>query len=142
MVAELSGQLVHHLLEDDGVYVEPEHVEEEPVPHLGLLDDDVDALLLDEAEADVEQISLNSRMRGETGMAMVTGMKGKDRELDGNDGVDMVDNYQEYDVDDKLIVKIIWNMMLIMVISNIRHKDFHSSVHHTSVTLRLSPSGF
>ena len=71
MVAELPGQLVHHLLEDDGVYVEPEHVEEEPVPHLGLLDDDVDALLLDEAEADVEQIGLNSRVRGETGM--VTG---------------------------------------------------------------------
>ena len=96
MVAEPPGQLVHHLLEDDGVYVEPEHVEEEPVPHLGLLDDDVDALLLDEAAADVEQIGLNSRVRGETVAAMVTGMKGKDRELDGNHGVDMVDNYQEH----------------------------------------------
>ena len=74
MVAQLPGQFVHHLLEDDGVDVEPEHVEEEPVPHLGLLDDDVDALLLDQAEADVEQIGLHSSVREEMVVAMVTGM--------------------------------------------------------------------
>ena len=43
-----------HLLEDDGVDVEAEHVEQEPVTHLGLLDDDVDALLLHQAKPDVE----------------------------------------------------------------------------------------
>ena len=74
MVAQLPGQFVHHLLEDDGVDVEPEHVEEEPVPHLGLLDDDVDALLLDQAEADVEQIGLHSSVREEMVMARRTGI--------------------------------------------------------------------
>ncbi len=47
VVAELSRQLVDNLFEYDRVYVLAEHVEQEPVAHLGLLDDDVDALLLD-----------------------------------------------------------------------------------------------
>ena len=45
--AELLGQLVHHVLEDDRVHVLAEQVEEEPVAHHGLLDDDVQALGLD-----------------------------------------------------------------------------------------------
>ena len=61
MIAQLPGELVHHLLEDDRVNVESEHVEQEPVAHLGLLDDDVDTLLLDESEPDVEDVSLQER---------------------------------------------------------------------------------
>ena len=61
VVAELPGELMDHLLEDDGVDVEAEHVEQEPVAHLGLLDDDVDALLLHQAESDVEKISLRGQ---------------------------------------------------------------------------------
>ena len=45
--AELLGQLVHHVLEDDRVHVLAEQVEEEPVAHHRLLDDDVQALGLD-----------------------------------------------------------------------------------------------
>ena len=59
MVAQLSGQFVHNLLEDDGVDVLAEHVEQEPVAHLGLLDNDVNALLLDQSISDVEEVGLN-----------------------------------------------------------------------------------
>jgi hypothetical protein len=58
VVAELPGQLVNDLLEDDRVDVLSEHVEEEPVAHLGLLDDDVDAFLLHQAEPDVQEVGL------------------------------------------------------------------------------------
>jgi hypothetical protein len=58
VVAELPGELVYDLLEDDRVDVLSEHVEEEPVPHLGLLDDDVDAFLLHQAEPDVQEVGL------------------------------------------------------------------------------------
>ena len=61
MIAKFSGQLVYHFLEYDRVYVLAQHVEEEPVAHLRLLDDDVDALLLDEPEADVEQVGPHPR---------------------------------------------------------------------------------
>ena len=61
VVAQLSGQLVHHLLEDDGVNVLAQHVEQEPVAHLGLLDDDVDALLFDQSEPDEEQVGTHAR---------------------------------------------------------------------------------
>ena len=61
MVAQLSGQLVNNLFEDDRVDVLAEHVEQEPVAHLGLLDDDVDTLLLDQSEPDVEDVSLQGR---------------------------------------------------------------------------------
>ena len=47
---------MHDLLEDDGVDVLAEHVEEEPVAHLTLLDDGVDHLTLDQPEPDVEQV--------------------------------------------------------------------------------------
>ena len=58
MVAQLPGQLMNDLLEDDRVNVLAQHVEEEPVAHLGLLDDDIDALLLHQPEPDVEKIRL------------------------------------------------------------------------------------
>ena len=46
VVAKLPGQLVYNLLEDDRVNVQPQHVQQEPVPHLRLLDDYVDAFFL------------------------------------------------------------------------------------------------
>ena len=61
MVTQLSGQLVNNLFEDDRVDVLAKHVEQEPVTHLGLLDDDVDTLLLDQSEPDVEDVSLQRR---------------------------------------------------------------------------------
>ena len=61
MVAQLSRQLVYNLFEDDRVNVLAQHVEQEPVTHLGLLDDDVDTLLLDQSEPDVEDVSLKGR---------------------------------------------------------------------------------
>ena len=47
MIAKLSGQLVDYFFEDDGVNVLAQHVQQEPVTHLGLLDDDVNTFLLD-----------------------------------------------------------------------------------------------
>ena len=38
--------------ENHGVYILSQHVEQKPVTHLGFLDDDIDALLLDQPEAD------------------------------------------------------------------------------------------
>ena len=55
-VAELSGQLVHNLLEDHRVNVLAQHVEEEPVADEGLLDDGVDDLPSYQPEADVEEV--------------------------------------------------------------------------------------
>ena len=52
---------MNNLFEDDRVDVLAEHVEQEPVTHLGLLDDDVDTLLLDQSEPDVEDVSLQVR---------------------------------------------------------------------------------
>ena len=63
-VSELSGQLVHNLLEDHGVHVLSEHVEEEPVSDVGLLDDGVDDLPADEPEADVEEVGAHLRTEG------------------------------------------------------------------------------
>ena len=61
MIAQLSGQFVHDLLEDDGVDILPEHVEQEPIAHFGLLYDHVDALLLHESKANVEQVGPHPR---------------------------------------------------------------------------------
>ena len=47
-----------NFFENHRVNVEPHHVQEEEVPHLALLHNDVDALLLDQPEPDVEQIGL------------------------------------------------------------------------------------
>ena len=58
VVAQLPGQLVDDLLEDDGVDVLTQHVEQEPVAHLGLLDDDVVAFLLHQTKPDVQEVGL------------------------------------------------------------------------------------
>ena len=58
MVAKLPGQLVYNLLEDDRVNVQPQHVQQEPVPHLRLLDDYVDAFFLHQPKPDIEKIRL------------------------------------------------------------------------------------
>ena len=55
-VAQLARQFVHHLLEYHGVDVLAEHVEEEPVADVGLLDDGVDDLPAYEPETDVEEV--------------------------------------------------------------------------------------
>ena len=60
VVAKLPRQLVYNLLEDDRVNVEPEHVEQEPVAHLCLLDDDVDALFLHKPEPDIQKVRLGN----------------------------------------------------------------------------------
>ena len=52
-----------NLFENHRVNVLPQHVQQEPVPHLCLLDDDVDALLLHQPEPDVEQIGLKNESR-------------------------------------------------------------------------------
>ena len=44
-----------------------EHVEEEPVAHLALLDDGVDDLPLDQPEADVEKVGAHSRAQNDDG---------------------------------------------------------------------------
>ncbi len=60
-VAQLPGQLVHHLLEDHRVHVLAQHVEEEPIADVGLLDDGVDDLPAYEPEADVEEVGTHFR---------------------------------------------------------------------------------
>ena len=47
---------MHDLFEDDRVNILAQHVEQEPVAHLGLLHNDVDALFLDEPKSDVEKV--------------------------------------------------------------------------------------
>ena len=54
-----KSKLKDSFLEDHSVDVEPHHVEEEEVPHLGLLHDDVDALLLDQSEPQIQQVGLH-----------------------------------------------------------------------------------
>ena len=44
-----------------------EHVEEEPVAHLALLDDGVDDLSLDQPEADVEKVGAYARTQDDDG---------------------------------------------------------------------------
>ena len=61
MIAKLSCHLVNNLFENHRVNILPQHVQQEPVPHLCLLDDDVDALLLDQPEPDIEQVRLKNQ---------------------------------------------------------------------------------
>ena len=55
-MAQFPRQLVHHLLEDHRVHVLAEHVEQEPVADVGLLDNCVDDLAAYESEPDVEEV--------------------------------------------------------------------------------------
>ena len=47
---------MNHLFEDDAINILTQHVKEEPVAHLCLLDDGVDTLLLDKSEPDVQEV--------------------------------------------------------------------------------------
>ena len=58
MIAQFSRHLMDNFLENHRVNVLAQHVQQEKVPHLGLLDDDVDALLLDQPEPDVQKVGL------------------------------------------------------------------------------------
>lgn len=58
-VAQLLGQLVDHVLEDDGVDVLTHEVDQEPIAHVGFPDDHVDALALDSPIAHPEHESPN-----------------------------------------------------------------------------------
>ena len=60
MIAQLSGQLVDNLFKDDRVNVLAQHVEQEPVAHLCLLDDNVDALFLYKPEPDIQKVRLGN----------------------------------------------------------------------------------
>ena len=63
MIPQLSCQLMNNFLENHRVNVLAHHVQQEPVPHLSLLDDDVDALLLHKSEPDVEKIGLEIKQQ-------------------------------------------------------------------------------
>lgn len=52
---------MHHLLEDHRVHVLAQHIEQEPVSNIGLLDDGVDDLPPDEPEPDVEKVGSHLR---------------------------------------------------------------------------------
>ena len=52
---------MHNFLEDHGVYILAQHVEEEPVANEGLLDDGIDDFPPDESESDVEKIGTHFR---------------------------------------------------------------------------------
>ena len=55
-MTKLPSQFMHDFFEDHGVHVLTQHVEQEPVAHVGLLDDGVDDFPPDESEPDVEQV--------------------------------------------------------------------------------------
>ena len=58
MVSKFSGKLVDNFFENHRINVEPHHVQKEEVTHLAFLHDDIYALLLDQSESDVKQVSL------------------------------------------------------------------------------------
>lgn len=60
-VAESLGQFVHNLFEYQSIDVLAQHVEEEPVPHLALPDYGVDDFLVDEAEAQTQEVGPHAR---------------------------------------------------------------------------------
>ena len=62
MITKLSRQFMDNLLENHRVNVLAQHVQQEEVTHLGLLDDDVDALLLDQSEPNVQKVGLEIKM--------------------------------------------------------------------------------
>ena len=60
-VAQLSGKLVHDFLEYHWVHVLSKHIEQEPVPNIGLFDDGIYDFSTDESESDVEKIGTHFR---------------------------------------------------------------------------------
>jgi len=95
MVSQFSGHLVDDLFENHRVDVLSQHVQQEPVPHLCLLDDDVDALLLDQPEPDVEQVGPYSG--GEDDEDSVDddeeGEKAEEEEPEPDENVDLLIHY-------------------------------------------------
>ena len=55
-MAQLSGQLVHHFLEDHRVYILAKHVEQEPVADVRLFNNSIDDFTADKSEANVEEV--------------------------------------------------------------------------------------
>jgi len=91
---------VHHFLEDDGVNVLAQHVEQEPISHFGLLDDNVDAFFLDEAKADVEQIGPHSGRENDEDAVNddQEGKRQKEQQPEPQEDVNLlVDNVQRQD---------------------------------------------
>ena len=60
MITQFPGKLMDNFLENHRINVEPHHVQKEEVAHLGLLDDDVNALFFDQSKSDVKQVCLKS----------------------------------------------------------------------------------
>lgn len=60
-VTQLSGKLMHDFFEYHRVNVLSKHVEQEPVPDIGLFDDGIDDFSTDESESDVEKIGTHFR---------------------------------------------------------------------------------
>ena len=54
LMSQSASQFMHHFLENNTVHILSEHVKEEPVTHLALLDNGVDDLTLDQPETDIE----------------------------------------------------------------------------------------
>ena len=61
LMAQSSSKFVHDLLEDHAVNVLPQHVEQEPVPHLALLHQRVHHLSLYQSESDVKEVGSHPR---------------------------------------------------------------------------------
>ena len=99
-VAEFLTQLVHDLFEDDRVHVLAQHVEEEPVAHLGLANDRVDHLPVDEPEADVQQVGSHPRAQDDDQPVEEDqcGQEAQDQEPEPQKDVDLfVDNVERQD---------------------------------------------
>lgn len=60
-VSQPGGQFVHYVPEDDGVDVLPQHVEEEPVTHLGPAHYRVDSVSPDQPEPQPQQVHPHAR---------------------------------------------------------------------------------
>lgn len=60
-VTQLSGKLMHDFFEYHRVHVLSKHIEQEPVPDIGLLDDGIDDFSTNESEPDVEKVGTHFR---------------------------------------------------------------------------------
>ena len=63
--SSIISKIHTYLFKDNGVNVLTEHVEKKPVAHLGLADDGIDHLSIDEAEANVEQVGSHARAKND-----------------------------------------------------------------------------
>jgi len=95
MIAQFSCHLMDNFLENHRVNVLAQHVQQEKVPHLGLLDDYVDALLLDQPEPDVQKVGPYSwREDNEDSVNHnQEGQNAKKKKPEPNEDVDFLINY-------------------------------------------------